>query len=399
VNCRLEAKVPHASWPENGCTLAEARERTADRVRWNKWKNHIVRSFTSKIQKHARAHDNSRRVPLKPAVAYEEMINADFVLQMRAMRLIAYGRPRGISVPPQLIMADKWSALRVIEWERSTVGQAARDSAVFHEVRVYPAMLAPCRVDLVAGLSLAQAFKKFVLEDPEFAALASYAVRFDKAAKSMLQEGKFARQVTFDWQWPIDLTPFANFVDVINDAYSFGVRRQVIGEQPQEACEVLRDRYERLLRLCRSGEVVARGTHVLSGIVGEIDVQQWSRSSGWIDTRSGDFLEEIDNKLVARWTGLSFLAPRKTAAFDSIGRRGRGCATLDGRAPSTGDRPRRVGDAVAEALRAKGLDSSPGSRTWKQIAHLIADDMPKRPKTVLEFEALSKAVKRYYDKR
>ena len=139
----------------------------------------------------------------------------------------------------------------------------------------------------------------------------------------------------------------------------------VIGEKSREACEVLGDRHKRLLSLPKSGAVVAHGTYVLSGRVEEIDVAQWSRLSGWIDAQNGDFLEEIDNKLVARWTGLSFSAPRKSRAFGGAGKKSPVRPTsrnlIDGRAPSTGNRRRPVGDAVAKPLKAKGLDSSPGS--------------------------------------
>jgi hypothetical protein len=50
-------------------------------------------------------------------------------------------------------------------------------------------------------------------------------------------------------------------------------------------------------------------------------------------------------------------------------------------------------------LQAKGLDISPGSYTWKEIAGMIADDMPSRPQTASELEALAKAVKRHYERR
>ena len=222
--------MPIVPWPENGCTLAEARERTADRARWKKWNDRIALGpplTIREIQKLTHSQDKSRRAPLKPAVVYEEIINSDFRQQMRARGLIAYGRPRVLNAPPQLITADTWSALTAIEWEESTAGENRRGGAVFREVRVYPALLAPRPVDLVAGLSLAVVFKKFVLEDPEFVALARYALRFEKAARPMLQKGQFPRGIDFDWQWPI--TPFANFADALNDAQTLcqgGVRHR-----------------------------------------------------------------------------------------------------------------------------------------------------------------------------
>ncbi len=208
--------MPHTPWPENGCTLAEARERTADRVGWKEWNDRIARYSSRDIQKLTRLHEGSRSEQLKQTInECEDKINSDFVLQMSARQLIAYGRPRERSGPRQLITADTWSALTAIGWEQSTA-ENRRGGALFRGVRVYPALLSPCRVDLVLGLSLIVAFKKFVLEDPEFVALARQAAKFDKATHPMLIEGQFPRDINFDWQWPI--VPFANFADVLNDA-------------------------------------------------------------------------------------------------------------------------------------------------------------------------------------
>jgi hypothetical protein len=57
------------------------------------------------------------------------------------------------------------------------------------------------------------------------------------------------------------------------------------------------------------GKIFARGTFVKTGTVNAINRPQWARQNLWVDVRSGDLLEEENNKLVPRWTGLMLVAP------------------------------------------------------------------------------------------
>ena len=59
-----------------------------------------------------------------------------------------------------------------------------------------------------------------------------------------------------------------------------------------------------MLNLLKAGSIVGQGTYVPLALLDQIDVPQWSRPSGWIDTGGGDLLEEVDNSLVPRWTGV-----------------------------------------------------------------------------------------------
>jgi hypothetical protein len=58
-----------------------------------------------------------------------------------------------------------------------------------------------------------------------------------------------------------------------------------------------------------SGKVIVRGTFVATGMVGMIDPLQWTRRGSCIEVQNGDLLEEANNRLVLRWSGLALVVP------------------------------------------------------------------------------------------
>ena len=417
----MEASVPHAPWPENGCTLGEARERTADREAWKEWRRLNDRRKTfrprSWLDRDTRLeevrHDRLMGNRLQETIdECENRITTDSLQHMRTKRLIAYGRPGELSAAPQLIAAEIWPALTNIGWEASAVGENRRGGAVFLAVQVYPALLAPCRTDLVAGRSLSDAFRKYVLEDPEFTALAEHAARQNPEARSIVKEGQ-AGGADNDWRWPVELSRFSSLTDVINGRRSFWDKQAMADESYRDAYEVLWDRYKHLLNLLKSGDVLVKGTHAGTGHVVGIDVAQWSRRGLWLDVRSGDLLEEENQKLVLKWTGLALEKANKlfhveptvsddvlpTANEQQFALKKAGIdPNLQGADAHQRRRKSPVADAVANALRAHGLDGKQGPLTCKEIASLIAPNMPRPPKTGQQLQALAKAVERHYER-
>jgi len=136
--------VDYESWPENGCTLAEARERVADRL--------------PRFETPDGVHVHS---PNQNAIRQPENIEADFLSHMTNRRLMAYGRSDHLEAPRRLITSHIWSTLSKIDWERSSAEQDQPGGVAFFELRIFPILLAPCRADLIAGYSLSEAFKKF----------------------------------------------------------------------------------------------------------------------------------------------------------------------------------------------------------------------------------------------
>jgi hypothetical protein len=155
------------------------------------------------------------------------------------------------------------------------------------------------RVERIAGHSVTQAFKSFVLEDAELVAILQ---RESKATA-------FANGFDLEWRLPTDLSCYPDFPSVVRNQTSFWQWDGFARRYPKEACRVFWHRWSRLVGFLQSGKLAARGTHVVSGRMSEIDVFQWGRPSVWVDVRTGDFLEQENQTFITRWTGLSLILP------------------------------------------------------------------------------------------
>ncbi len=157
--------------------------------------------------------------------------------------------------------------------------------------------------------SLRQAFKKFVLEDPEVTALAKLIVEKEGKHRSVFEEGQYPGPL-IDFNWALDLTasnfawgfvrPLLLFLDVpIPEA----------SERIRNVAAIIVDRWQRLRGFLIAGKIIARGTFVRTGMVGAIDPPQWARSGLYVDVHNGDLLEEENYKPVLRWSGLMLIRP------------------------------------------------------------------------------------------
>jgi hypothetical protein len=165
------------------------------------------------------------------------------------------------------------------------------------------------RANQLHGLSLADGFKRFVLNDPGVIALGKHVLAADKRYAAILHDGQ-AWEATDDFHWPLDLTASAI-------AYRFVASLLIIvgapDPEPSSAIlavsEVLADRIARFRDLLASGEIVAFGTFVQSGLEVPIGRFQWTRGGISIDVSNGDLCEGQDYRAVPRWTGLSLRLP------------------------------------------------------------------------------------------
>jgi hypothetical protein len=169
----------------------------------------------------------------------------------------------------------------------------------------------------IAGLPLNAAFRKVVLEDEDFRSLAAVACRADPCAIPILLEGQFPRAGQSSFQWPVDLAARVKLTDVINDGAFHFEKRKKVGFDSESAWTALRGRYQRLIDSCVA--IGVQGTYVASGHFGPINPAELHRSSAWIDWHKGDLLEETEQKLIARWTGLSILpVPQMSQAHSDV---------------------------------------------------------------------------------
>ncbi len=168
----------------------------------------------------------------------------------------------------------------------------------------------------IFGLSLSEAFRKFVLEDPEISTLGKMIVK---------QEGRYA-EVFSDGQYP---GPYINFIwplDVTASDLAFQFVRPVVffvpgpplpepSENIHRVSGALADRLQSLRRMLAVGDIVAHGTYVNTGAFGPINRLQWARDGVLIDVKSGDLLREINNHPIIQWSGLALEGPPASSMF------------------------------------------------------------------------------------
>jgi hypothetical protein len=190
----------------------------------------------------------------------------------------------------------------------SLVGVAGSDVQVFN-VRVFPILRAPNAASYLNGLSLAEAFRRYVIEDPEVSALAKCVLKTGTGYSPVFLERQ-APGPFVDFHWPLDTTASAiafRFVDC--PLVIIGNPLPTPSAAILAVSEVLADRIAALRDILTCGKVVAFGTFVLSGIEGPIGRLQWHPSGISIDVTNGDLCDGQGHRAVPKWTGLSLRLP------------------------------------------------------------------------------------------
>jgi hypothetical protein len=342
-------------------------------------------------------------------------MNSDFYGFMRAPRLVAYGKPNPRAETKVFIAIDLWRDLSVTDWSQSTLAVAGGEGPSFHEVRIYPALLAPGRADLVAGYSLSEAFRRFVLEDPEVAALAREGIKFAPQFEAVFERGRcFVYGVE---EWPVDSHRWATIGDHHPDPKKRSGPNIWRDPDPIEiviAADALIQRYRALIEMLRRRELEAYGIGGKSGTLEKIPASIWCHEDFHMSAQ-GDVLQASEDCedpprdwLKRRWVAVDLAlaaSAEKASVFhgkpterDSL--RHDTTHVVVSSLRTVVNRRKQVKRPVAEPLAATlkklGLDKSPGHRSYKQVAAEIAHLMPGRPSTEQEIQALSKAVARHY---
>jgi hypothetical protein len=336
------ARLDYTPWHEDGCTLAEARERTADRMAWREWRDRID-EFAS-VGRHPASQDNQRlddvhgnnqkRRDLELVIReVENRIDAAFRLQLTNRQLIAYGRRGDVGAVLQLISSDVWPAITKINWEKSSAGEGLRPGNAFFAVRVFPALLAPCRVDLIAGCSLSEVFKKFVLGDSEVAAVAKQALRLSAEFERVFVQGRcYVHGID---EWPLAFEGRG----IVGVVHPDPKKRSIIDafRKPDPfdviiAAQALIDRYRAFIGMLRRGELDAQGLSAMPGHPGTILRSIWSHADFYFNA-NGDVFQvnrECEDPprdwLTRRWIGVVLQRPHaperpvsiSTAATDKL---------------------------------------------------------------------------------
>src|SRR5437868_7124514 len=123
-------------------------------------------------------------------------------------------------------------------------------------------------VRVFEGLSLAEAFKKHVLNHPAVMTSSAAVLRQDNSYESVFRDGRFPGPYV-EYTWPLDLTARELSYQFVKSLI-FDPDR-TIPKEILDVSELLAARIKMLRDLLTSGRVVARGTFAMTGVIGEID--------------------------------------------------------------------------------------------------------------------------------
>lgn len=265
----------------------------------------------------------------------------------------------------------------------------------------------------LSGCSLVDAFHICVLNDPEVIAASKRIKNVDKY-KSLFQKGQLPGP-SISYCWPLDFTADGLSFSFVNAGiYVLGDPKPRASEEIREFSEAAIDKWQRFRRWIIDGEFVAQGTFARTGLLQTISPLQWRRANLLVDVQSGDILEPESGKFVALWTGIMLeTGRRRRNEVEAIGPESRSRIDISDRMfhgeptnynqirSSSLQRIRRrpVAEQVEQAIARCGVADLPGSRSWKEVATIVAPFMRKQPVSENEWQALIKAVQRHYKGR
>ena len=305
--------------------------------------------------------------------AIESEIAGTCIDHLKSGRLVAYGCGSSSEIPSR-VGSELWRLLTNVDWERSSAEDQSAEKLRLQGIRVYAPLLAPCRAELLDGLPLIEAFRSFVLGDPEVAQLGKEAVRMAPKFSNMFRQGSFG---PYDHpRWPLAFERWTIRTTIHPDP----AKRSVFDRpepDPLEAviaAEAWTHRYCALITSLRTGEVQARG---IAGITGPSDLiprSIWSHEDFEFDSSTANILQDNPHSTdrydayVKRWIGVALENPERVARGVPANLAGAGMSfakptEFEGSPSATAQTDRRVprkGVARAEA----NINDASACRKW-----------------------------------
>ena len=228
--------------------------------------------------------------------------------------LIAYGRePRLQDDALRPITPGTWARLS-IDWR--AIRAVGPNGIEITDIRIYPLIIAPCRAEVLDQMPIAEAFRRFALNDPEVRALAAVALPSAPRWKPLFAKGEsiFAER----GDWPVDLGRFWFARPVHPDPTKRSVYERQDQVDPLElviAVEALKHRYRCLMGLLQTGTMVARGVPGRPGLTEQITRAIWSHEDFHLRVSTGDVLQDNEqsvdryDRTVRSWIGVVLCKP------------------------------------------------------------------------------------------
>ena len=297
-------------------------------------------------------------------------------------RLLAWSRRGSPTAEPQPIPASAWQHLSIINAETSVLVERAEAKTRHYDVRVFPPLHSPQCVELLAGLSLVEAARRYVLDDAEVRARAPRAMELVPRLDWMFE--RFSWSEYLQVPWPLWITG-----DALDEDDVIGMLADPLPEEVVEAKRVLGDRVLALLAPLRDGRLEAQGVPARPRDERRVPSSIWSHRLFHADLASGDILQE-NARATSKWDSAT---PRWLGIMleKSVDR------TVGVETPATSSwsqrrRPRR--EAVQAALATLGIDPATDARSYKSMAAEIASRLEPPVRSEGETAALAKMIER-----
>jgi hypothetical protein len=167
--------------------------------------------------------------------------------------------------------------------------------------QIYVEGWTPAEADYLNGLSLADAFCRYVIDDSEVRALSRQIMDVCPRNGMMSVNGHFpGNRDRFHWPLNITSTEIAlGFVSSRLESPQSGP-----SDVEDAASRALAARIWALTDRLAWGHIVAFGTHAATGVEGPIASGQWRRHDLSIDVKNSALCETCDCRPVALWTGI-----------------------------------------------------------------------------------------------
>jgi hypothetical protein len=379
-----------------GWTLLEALERTADPALWqacaaakSEWER--VRTPIPSGPSAFFNHSPEKIVALLHKYReVDSLLHSHFRRLLVDKKLIAYGSRNGPSETPTPIHAAGWEHLAWPKRENSTVKERYGARTKIYNVRAFPVLHSSEAPMLLNGLGLGEAFRKYIIEDPEIVAVGKL-VGSQGGNQAVFEKGN-APGPYVSFHWPLGLSAKDLAWEFIRPIIHF-VSSPLPEPSPEisKASMALADRCQALQRLLVNGQIGAVGTFAQTGETRPIDRMQWQRAGITVEIRNSDLCEPENHRPAVRWSGISLELPRHTSSLMPARDNTIAVNAVAVNSLTEAKRITPVQASIAEAVKALWPDGPPQSLQLQQRDDQIIEWQRKNKRKVVS----QKSIRRY----
>ena len=241
-----------------------------------------------------------------------------FCTMVERGQLVVFGRRQAQSDREWIPAATCQSLINRDLKASSASGLNTKDKP-FLDILIYPVLHAPNSIDFLDGMSLKDAFWRFVLHDPEVKFLGRKAIKANPDLKRVYMEGwcyPYGCQ-----EWPVAFAQGA-LAGGRSPNSPIGYLADPLPQEVQRAADVVCLRFSVLLTLLTHGNLEAVGDPVRSRGPDRILPAIWSHPAYFLDAKNGDVLQtndadsaDLHDIRVKRWRAVMLTKPQPPNLF------------------------------------------------------------------------------------